>query len=509
MIRFGLGILVATTACAAFGVAACGDTIKDPGNGASSGGAANTGGGGSESGGSTNNGGSTGTGAVGSGLTFPTSCQGACCPTDDTCYAGPNKGDKAGGECMATHINDLSKDDHIQMRQAWIRALTPIGNTQSTVYNVLAGRTELPAPNCYQGRSPLGSGGYMQLIDFYLGGSKATPKDFSKDYSMVGYATQITAANLQDDLTKGFCMGVDAAYPGDAKYRLPGTGMSPSADYPVGLPHPMGLSDGPWKVGPTKAKRLDADFDLKSGTKRVDLLKQLDKTTGEYGMAGFDGVFFYDPIKGYAHGYGSMGWTIVYALDGKSHLSIPIREVETRSTFNDPQNPNCVGEYRGGALDPAGSPKCGSSDQNDPAWGGGNCGDHKCDPGKKDAAGKPAPEAPATTEGYFLITELQQIYSPDLSATLCVTYPTAAQMTTEGFYDAPTFGCVTPNWDPTKADGSGIPRGDWCAATNSAATPTGTCHDAWKSRSNHVFIGGKIQVPAVASDPMTTCPFQP
>jgi hypothetical protein len=507
MIRYGLGILVATTACVAVGIAACGDTIKDPGNGAgANGGTSNGGGGGATSGGSGNGGTTTHTDG-GTGLTFPTSCQGACCPTDDACYAGPKKGDTVGGECMATHNNN--DQDHIQMRQAWIRALTPIGNTQATVYNVLAGRTDLPmpgtkaplGPDCHQGRSVLGSGGYIQLIDFYLGGSKATPGDYSKDYSMVGYAVQVTGTNLQTDLTDGMCMGFETAYAGDPKYNLPGTSMSPSGSYPVGLPHPMGLTDGPWKVGPTKAARLAADFDLK--TQRTKLLADLDKTSGQYGSKGYDGVFFYNPATGYAHGYGSMGWTIVYAQDGKSHLSIPIREVETRSTFNDAKHPNCVGEYRGDALDPAGG--CTSADPSNPAWGGGNCGDHVCDP-----TSKTNPEAPATTEGYFLITELQQIFSPDLQATLCVTYPTQAPLDAAGFYDATTKGCTGPKGNPSDPTGAGLPMGDWCAATNSAATSPEAmklnCHDAWKSRSNHVFVGGKIKLGTDGTD--ATCTFQ-
>src|SRR5205809_258261 len=83
------------------------------------------------------------------------------------------------------------------------RATTPHGNTDSFVYNVLSGRTELPMPDCYQGKSALGSGGYVQIIDFFLGGSRATPPDITKDYSTVGYAVQVTATNL--DVAKGFC----------------------------------------------------------------------------------------------------------------------------------------------------------------------------------------------------------------------------------------------------------------------------------------------------------------
>lgn len=516
MIRFGLGVLVATTACAAaLGIAACGDTIKDAGTGPGAGGS--SAGGGSATGGSGASSGSTNGGASGGGsLTFPTACTGTCCPTDQTCYAGPSNGKDVGGECMATHVNNLDTDDHIQMRQAWIKATTPVGNTDATVYKVLAGRTQLPLPNCYQ-QGAIGSGGYIQIIDFYLGGSKKTPGDISKDYSTVGYSTYVTDANVQDTLTKGFCNGVDDDYGPQIKpgYALTTAQVTTpeTADFPPGLPKPMGAGDTPsqWKVGPTKAKRIAGpDFDLSDPAKRKELLKMFDLANPDnIAKDGYGGVFFYDDATGYAHGYGSLGWTVVYAADGKSHLSIPIREVETKSRFNDPKHPNCVGQFLADKLDPGStSPgKCATLDPDAPAWGGGNCKDHTCAPGS---------EAPATTEGYFLITELEQLFSPDLGKTLCVSYagvdPADPQKTrnlvdAQGFYDASKKSCRSAKWDPTAAGNAGLPSGDWCAATNSKATPT--CHDAWHSKSLHVFIGGKIQVPADASQPLTTCKFQP
>jgi hypothetical protein len=77
-------------------------------------------------------------------------------------------------------------------------------------------------------------------------------------------------------------------------------------------------------------------------------------------------------------------------------------------------------------------------------------------------------------------------------------------METEGFWNPDTKSCRSATWNPTAAGNAGIPKGDWCAATNSAATAT--CHDAWRSESFHVYAGAKIQVDATSKEP-TYCSF--
>ena len=108
-------------------------------------------------------------------------------------------------------------------------------------------------------------------------------------------------------------------------------------------------------------------------------------------------------------------------------------------------------------------------------------------------------EAPASIHGYFLITEIEQVYNIDLQKTLCVSYPgtdpkdptgKTLEVDSEGFYDPTLASCRSAKWDPTKRDGSGIPKGDWCAATNSPATAT--CHDAYQSKSFHAFQAFKV-----------------
>ena len=43
---------------------------------------------------------------------------------------------------------------------------------------------------------------------------------------------------------------------------------------------------------------------------------------------------------------------------------------------------------------------------------------------------------------------------------------TKQEVETEGFYDSTNASCRSAKWDPTKAGNAGIPKGDWCAATN-------------------------------------------
>jgi hypothetical protein len=411
-----------------------------------------------------------------------------CCPTAGECYSDATLGKSApGAECLATQDNTGKK--RIQMRQQWIRATRPDGNTTAIVYGVLAGRSELPWNACNQGYSPLGKGGYIQIIDFNL-----EDPDINKHVSHVGYAKFVPDNGLQAVLNDGFCYGQEQ-YAGDEAYRLGPDGMTPSDDYPAGLPKPMPLKDAggtstPWTVKPARAKRLPADFDVTAD--RAELLAYFDTNNPDnIAKDGFNSVFYFDEATGRSHGFSAMSWTIVYAADGSTHLSIPIREVETRSQFNDKDSPNCVGAYRADALDPSAANPCTSTVADNPPWG---CKDDSCAVG----------ESPATTKGYFLISELEQIYSADLQVTLCVSYPTQAKMETEGFWNPDTKSCRSATWNPTAAGNAGIPKGDWCAATNSAATAT--CHDAWRSESFHVYAGAKIQVDATSKEP-TYCSF--
>ena len=196
-----------------------------------------------------------------------------------------------------------------------------------------------------------------------------------------------------------------------------------------------------------------------------------------------------------------LGWVVVYDATGATHIAVPIREVETRSKFNNAQAPDCVGQYFPDQLDQSNCTE--KAEPTASGWGGGDC---TATTGKA-ACG--AGEAAASTKGYFMIAELEQIYASDLQNTLCVTYPgtdpatSKPRLDADGFYNATESDCITTKWNPSAAGNAGLPKGDWCAATNSPATAT--CHDAWHSISFHVYAGAKIRLDATGAP--STCPF--
>jgi hypothetical protein len=289
-------------------------------------------------------------------------------------------------------------------------------------------------------------------------------------------------------LDEGLCFA-QWDYAGAPAYRLGPAEMSPSEDWPAGLPRPMALQDGagrstPWRVSPARARRLAEDFTLPADREKI--LALFDETNpNNLSKDGFDGVFFYDVERGEVHGFSPLSWTIVHAQDGSSAISMPVREVETRLRYNFPESPNCAGAYRATALDPATQIPCTSQGSN-PAWG---CKDEGC----------PLGESPVKTTSYSLITDLEQIFSEDLEATLCVTYRGQNTMESAGFYNPDTKSCRSAKWNPAAPGNAGIPRGDWCAATNSSATDT--CHDAWRNGDFHVYAGAKLRLDPLTDEP--------
>jgi len=351
------------------------------------------------------------------------------------------------------------------------------------VYGILATRSEFPAWDACNMSG--GSSGYMQIQDLFMPGGDA---NIDNHYGYVGNAKFFTNADLDSTLSNGLCF-IDETWKSDAndptqgKYALGpdqvGTGDYGTA-YPPGLPAPMAQKDASgkivgWHAGPTKGKRLKDDFDLSKD--RLTLLARF-APDGDLAKAGFQGVVFYDKAKGYVHQFSPLTYTTVYD-NATSHITIPIREAEVKSYFNDPAHPNCVGKYKTDTLQPGGTPNC--DDLQDPLKSSWGC-KGTCPSGQ---------DGPAVTEGYFIIPEIEQVYAAALGATLCVTYPTQAEVDKQGFYNATDKDCMTASWDPSKKDGSGIPKGDWCSATNSKATAT--CHDAFKSHSVHVFSGAKVK----------------
>ncbi|MBM4362548.1 MAG: hypothetical protein FJ104_07690, partial [Deltaproteobacteria bacterium] len=235
----------------------------------------------------------------------------------------------------------------------------------------------------------------------------------------------------------------------------------------------------------TKAKRLDKDFVIRDDqtneptAERAALLARLDPETGDLGKEGFTGVFYFNEETGFAHGFGTVNYLVIYDGTPDNYIVVPIREPETKSTFNDPTEPNCVGVFRGDALDPdiGCVPNNGDPTRDDYfAWSGPN---------------GPLGEGPATVSGYFYIPELEQVYSTVLQSTLCVSYPTFDDSKTAGWATDTNRTCRSnAAFDPRNPT-TGLPKGDWCAKTNSAATAD--CHDAYRSTSFHAFQAYKIK----------------
>ena len=391
-------------------------------------------------------------------------CEGACCPTAAECYANgsPTDATSVGDECMAQRDNSTTgpNPDRVQYRLVWARSTAPEGNTIDVVYNVLSNGASLPWATCNQGIGIGAPSGFIQLMDLNLTGDV-----IENHTSRVGYAPFVPEANRATAVSSGLCMIQDTFH--DMMYALPAAEMSSTEGWPAVMAANFPPMPQPWTVQPTLAKRRATDFNI--ATDREELLQEVVDRQA-------DGVFFLDEEAGRAHGYSPQAWVVVYSGGFDTRIAIPIREVETTSQVNNPDERSCIGAFRGEAL-PAGT--CIDMVQTNPQWGcyGGTC---------------PGGEAPATAKGYFLITELEQVYSTVLMSTLCVSYPTQAVATADGFAgDWGNFCSGSPSWDPSLPNNEGLPHGDWCSVTNGPATAT--CHDAFRSETFQAFQAFDIQ----------------
>ena len=411
--------------------------------------------------GGTSTGGTTGPstgGASGGGVRLG-QCASACCPTDESCY-GTAVGTESGRECAA--LRDNTGESHIQLRQTSVKTLAPIGLTIPIIQQSRNTYMQLPMTGanqvqCFAG-ADFGGGKFIQLIDIQPG------LDPSVVGTTSGYSTYLTAATTGAAVAQGLCMA-QGNFTGDAGYRLGASAMSDSATYPANLPAPRALGDSPWAITQTAYQRRATDFAL--AVDRTSIL-----------ATGGDGVFFYDAATGRYHSYAKVSDMVQYGNEpNTAPIVIPARELETRIAFNEPAHPNCVG----GIVTPGGSETC---DSVPPVWAG-NTG-----------------SASATQEGYLLITELEQVYVPILTSTLCVAVMTKAEAENSGFLSADGTSCKGERWDPQAPNNEGLPVGDWCAATNSPATAT--CHDAFKLREEITFAATKLKVDS-GTDRAATC----
>jgi hypothetical protein len=370
--------------------------------------------------------------------TAPPECKGRCCPTNDLCYPLGNPSPHSGAECLAQRDNtDMPR---WQFRQTMSVSLRPPGLAAPPIPTVLVRRSELKSAEC---GAPQGLGGFIQLIDL----------DRTMKTSRSGFAAY--AADLPGALASGLCFAEDLAYI-DAMHALPAL-YAPPAEWPKGLPAPMPM---PWKVGPKTAIRVNDDFDVTKD--RTTLLARFADGGDLAGKA--DGIFYLNETTGLMHAFSPLGYIVNYD-SATALVVVPIREVEITQHLNDPQHPNCAGVLLGDIS----ADDC-IGDGTNRAWG--------CVPGTCAATDL----APTRTDGYFLLAELEQVFT--LGQTLCSLF--ASQSGYPGWtIPMDNLSCrADPHFNPMDPV-KGLPRGDWCAAGNRAADDD--CHDAWKSTSYSTF----------------------
>jgi hypothetical protein len=296
--------------------------------------------------------------------------------------------------------------------------------------------------------TPDGLSGFIQLIDI----------DHEHDTSRTGFAR--VAPDLTTAARDGLCF-VEGVYD-DPPYHLPA--LPTPANWPKGLPTPMPL---PWQMKVVTAFRnrdvqgAFADFDVSKS--RVEILARFAEGGDLYGK--FNGIFYLDEQTGYMHGYSPLAYIVNYGLTGDTYNAIPLREAEIKFQLNDPAFPNCAGSLLGDNPD---LPASCAGDATHRLWGcpSGNCSSKQL--------------APNSVQGYFLITELEQIYNTTLGQTLCNAVPAGPYA---GWKTDKT--CRSdPQWNPADPV-HGLPPGDWCAATSTMADAS--CHDAWQSISFSTF----------------------
>ena len=414
-------------------------------------------------------------GSGGTGVQAPSTCKSSCCPSEEKCFVSGKEG--PGAECMATRDNTDKRK--IQIRQTWVYPTTPAGLAIPGIYGILNLYTQLPACN-----TPAGASGYIRVME----------TDLDTNISRVGWSKFVPAAGVDDVLQNGFCM-LQSEGDGwsDPEFSLPQSAIYNNPNYPPGLPQPAGQ---PWKVRPTKARRVMEDFSLErtgpngalSATNRENLTaagqakrrELLLKTTEQENVDDeITGFFYMNEEEGTVHGFATIAWQVLYNLgaNGASYFVVPIHEPETFQRYTNAQQRNCVGIYRAGQEE--GINCAGTNAAQDPAgqaWSG-----------VDDNVGT----GDAWTKGYFLIAELEQIYVSTLASTLCYSYPGEIDMTEWSSATAEKKSCrQTGKWDGTKP-ATNMPRGDWCSETNGPATAD--CADAWLTIAYHAFAGANIR----------------
>jgi len=368
----------------------------------------------------------------------------ACTPKDSACYPSGQL-DGPGSECLAQRDN--SRESRVQTRGVWVRQVQPYPGMSETVNDILRQRIQIRWPEC---GAPNATGGFIHLFDW----DRSNPDPLAQTVR-TGYATyQINPAPAVaplDLVRDGLCMAEYERTLADDRF---GDLALPSG---VGLPLP-------WKIRPIVSQRVAADFDA-----RAFFTNQVPEGEGRV---------YIDETSGYVHAYAPLAWITI--LDSRSSaMALPLRHLEVKTKFNDGTF-NCVGRYRADALEP--NRNCDSPSPLNPQWG---CEDDRdCPPAAIDnQTNWSGPGAgPTVAKGYYLIVDLERVYSVSLNATLCVTWPgiVITNQVADGWAAQTPQGANCrggSRWNPSLPNDAGLPPGSWCSKTNSAATDT--CHDAY------------------------------
>ena len=379
----------------------------------------------------------TGPGGSGGGgfADVSSACEGACCPQVPECYPDGNPS-APGAECLA--FRDNRGKDKVMLATLWRRNILPEATTADTTYGFLLAHSTPPVPQC----NMRGQSGFIQIFEWTRSeNGVALPIDPDLPIDQVQRVRTGFSGWMKDTnevLNEGLCF--------------------------LEFEH----TDPPWRtaqvhVGSTTARRVAEDFDATDPDFRAS-------RKGKE-----EGIVFIDEEKGTTHGYGDKGWVVIFEAENDV-IAIPIHEVETKGRANNPDALNCVGRYRGDALDPNTAQPCQPASQSDPAYG---CINDECEPG----------EGPASSTGYFLIEELEEVHNTILNQTLCVNYMGQQRAADEGWADPEDWGLNcrgSPRWKAGER-----PRGDWCSTTNGPATAD--CADAWRSQTVGAAVAMNIR----------------
>lgn len=381
----------------------------------------------------------------------------SCCPASPSCYppANADNPDASGSECLATRDN--TGQSHWQFRTVWGWTPKPdLGATASTDGFIFP-KNQLFQPDC---NMPNGTSGYIQLTDL----DRSDP-DPTKHVGKVGYAAYIDKMKVPDALKDGLCM-LEFDYT-DPKY---------GKDDPV---------NSVIHVKPSSAHRVMTDFTVDDAFHAAH--KDME-----------DGVFFLDETTGKIHSFASKAYVALW--EGPTDIDIiTVHENEVRGLMNDPAHPNCVGRYRGEALDPNAQCAQGQANAFKPAFG---CFNETptMDP---DAGVAPVINGDISlscspgggqswTKGYFLIEELDYVYLSILQQSLLVNYYGQTKAMADGWIPNATSSFH----DNAMWKSGARPKGDWCSTTNKPADDK--CADA--------FLSIAIQDQAAVNVSATACP---